>query len=111
MKQLIMLDILELFNETRQIAQGVNVLNEICDEGATQSSLIKLSKNPIKNVSEFYKLILKITKDIQIVDSELEKNKINENGLTESSHYDDEKRIIEESVMILDKIGGLSNVE
>ena len=103
--------ILELFNETRQIAQGINVLNEICDEGSTNSSLIKLSKNPIKNVSEFYKLILKIINDIQIVDSELEKNKINENVLTESSHYDNEKRIIEESIMILEKIGGLSYVE
>lgn len=96
--------ILELFNETRQIAQGINVLNEIYDEGCTHGSLIKLSKNPIKNVSDFYKLILKLTTDIKTVDNEIKKNKIDELGLTESSHYGQEKRIVEESLKILERL-------
>lgn len=96
--------LMNLYNETRQIAQGINILNEIYDDGCTQSSLIELSKNPIEKVSEFYRLILKLKKDIEIVDKEIERNKINEIGSIESSHYDDEKAIIEECLKTLERV-------
>ena len=96
----------ELESKSKQIANAINRINDIVNNGICFESLVLLSSDPFKDVKDFYDMLSKLSNAMSRVEDKLKKEVKSETQEIITDSYRKEKEIIRNDLSLLKEVRG-----
>lgn len=95
-----------LESKSKQIADAINRINDIVNNGICFESLVLLSSDPFKNVKDFYDMLSKLSNSMSRVEDKLKNEVKSETQEIITDSYKKEKEIIRNDLSLLKEVRG-----
>ena len=96
----------ELESKSKQIADAINRINDIVNNGICFESLVLLSSDPFKGVKDFYDMLSKLSDAMSRVEDKLKNEVKSETQEIITDSYKKEKEIIRNDLSLLKEVRG-----